>query len=233
MQAQWVDELIERVHRWDYLRVFKSPDWEHVFVGLPRNDEGQPIAGWLHRLFPPLTPDELSEMEQGLMLTLPDDFRALYSCVNGLNLFGQMIVMHGWVNARTSKFTVGLGMYSIRTLNLQMQRSEGYKPHYFYFGTLTAYMNTLNHFYLDLNTGRIYQCKHQETSEPMNAWESLPELLLGEFARVEAMFDENGRRLVELPRLSGSGADRPWFYARMNLWLLPYGRARLEQAAVS
>jgi hypothetical protein len=115
-----------------------------------------------------------------------------------------MIVVEGWVNGRTSKFTVGLGMYSIRTLNLQMQRSEGYKPHYFYFGYLAAYADTLNPLYLDLNTGRIYQCKHQETSEPMNAWESLPELLLGEFARVEALFDENGRRLVELPRLSGS-----------------------------
>ncbi len=102
---------------------------------------------WLHRLFPPLTDAELADMEAALEVTLPGEFRRVYTTVNGLSFFDDMVVMYGWVNARTAIFTLAQGMYSLRKLNTD-DRPWDALPRHFFFGNLKRYTNTFNRLYI-------------------------------------------------------------------------------------
>lgn len=110
----WLTDLLERVYAWERLGK-RTPERGQTFIGLPHDENGKPTGHtWLHRLFPPLTEAELADMEAGLEVTLPDEFKRVYRTMNGLSFFDDMVVMDGWVNERTAIFTMAQGMYSIR-----------------------------------------------------------------------------------------------------------------------
>ena len=179
----------------------RTPERGQVFIGQPHDENGKNTGGnWLHRLFPPLTEVELADMEAALKVTLPDGFRRVYRTVNGLSLFDDMVVMHGWVNERTAIFTMAQGMYSIRKLNTADKPWDAL-PQHFFFGSMLIHSNTFNYIYLDTESNRIFLTEHEYTVKPRASWNNLPELLTTEFDRVEQLFSPNGQRLFKYDRV--------------------------------
>ena len=195
----WVDELLERIHQWEYLGSRITPR-NIRYVGYIMDENGNRKDA-MHRLFPPLTEAELAETEAHFGFALPKEFRELYRYTAALGLFGIHLSIYGWINARTSIFAIGLGYWNIQQLNAEMQARGAPKSH-FYFGTLHAFYDTLNHLYLDRETGLIHQTTNRSDWTPLNTWNSLSELLLNESDRLSEGFSERGEQLFELPRQS-------------------------------
>ncbi len=135
-------------------------------------------------------------MEQYFQLSLPQEFREFYSYSNGCALFANMFNIFGWISPRFYDLAIGLGLYNIKKYHGEMQ-VRGAPQNHFYFGRLNAYYNTHNYLYLDLNTGLIQQTTTKKDWTSLNTWESLSDLLLGEFDRLHPLHGERGQRLFK------------------------------------
>ncbi len=191
-----LDEFFGRIASWERLGKRISPRGI-TFYALPQDENGVETGHlWFQRLFPALTEAEYSEMNGAFDVTLPEAFRQFYLQANGANLFNGTFSLYGYINERMSDLSVGLGLYNLAELQAPYLRWDG-RPSFFLFGSIKRYYNTLNYLYFDSDDGRVYLTKHRYTAEPIASWESLPDMLLSEYERLEKLFTANG---VEIER---------------------------------
>lgn len=88
-----VDPLLSRVARWEHLGKRTFSDGTILIAPMPTRGS----AAYLHRLYGPLSQDDISDIEERIGSVLPDEIVEFYKFHNGCSLFSGSIKLFGLV----------------------------------------------------------------------------------------------------------------------------------------
>jgi hypothetical protein len=144
---------------------------------------------WLHRLYPPLSSEEIEILENELQGSIPNPFKEfLKSYSNGLNIFIDNFCLFGYRRKMDRSINAVPQPYSIITIN-KFEKPEDSLENYFFIG---GYDDDGSHLYIDKENLKVYRCSRLSAS-PLNSWNSFEEMLLKEVTKISSLFDEEGK----------------------------------------
>jgi SMI1 / KNR4 family (SUKH-1) len=146
---------------------------------------------WLHLLFPPLSDDEISEIESEMGIRLPESLKDFFSLANGLSLFSGTLSIYG---RRHNYSRTGDGFWQPFSIVIPntVERLRDAKPSFLFVGGYPAQKGF--YLYVDTKDLRVYRCTRQSAA-PLATWENFGEMLVAEANRLALLFDQRGRRI--------------------------------------
>ena len=146
---------------------------------------------WLHTVYSPLSEAHILELENNIRISFPYSFISLSKLSNGLRIFSDTLSIDGY---RLSYNRVGdeaIQPYSILTQDLD-ERPKDSRVSFLYIGGY--FTNDGSSLYIDNDTDMVYRCTHK-SSQPLNQWNNLWDMLLSKTIRLSKLFDSNGKQI--------------------------------------
>jgi len=145
---------------------------------------------WLFALYPGLANDEISQLENSINIEFNEDYKDFLRQINGFHFLVNVFSMDG---LRRNYKRTGDSIwqpYDIITPNT-IERPKNSPPHYLYIG---GYNWDGSSLCMDTKTDKVYRCKRW-TSEILNTWENLEDMLSSEPQRLIKLFDDSGKKI--------------------------------------
>jgi len=147
---------------------------------------------WLHKLFPPLTYQDIEELENAVQHNIPapyKEFLLLYG--NGIRIFSDSFNLYGL------RKLLGRGTdetsaqpYPLDIPNT-VERPKKANKEYLFIG---GYSWDGSKIYIDGMTNKVYYCARRDAT-PLYEWNSFEEMLVSEVLRIQKHFDKDGKRI--------------------------------------
>ncbi len=183
---EYFDRVVKLVNSYEHLGKRSLPNGTRLIGHVPHV---APQA-WLHVLFPPLTGDQLSQVEREIDRQLPRAYADFLAKSNGLWLFSGALTLDGlrWSYVRSGDAV--WQPFSIATPNVN-ERPRGAKGSAVFVG---GYQFDGSLLYIDADALRTYRCA-RTSANPLNEWPSFEAMLEAEATRLATLFDQSGRRI--------------------------------------
>lgn len=149
-------------------------------------DEGP--EAYLHVIYAPLDDLAISQIERGIGRKLPESLRELYRCANGVNLFRGALAIYGLQGRPVRVGDDARRPFSIILYN-GSERPADAQPDDVFFG---FYNWDGSQLVATPQSKRVRRCR-EWTTEVINDWPTLDDMLFSETSRLSRMFDEMGR----------------------------------------
>lgn len=173
--------------------------WKAIgFVALP---DGAKLIGhvphvaklaYLHRVPPPLTDIELTQLESRLGKFLPVQLVEFYKCADGLSAFSDTLNVYGLRRSyqRSDLLAASAQPYDIGAPN-STERPSGLR-----FGEMVVggYREDGSKILVD-EGGAAYRCERGNALSRLNTWPSFQKWITSEIHRLGELFDETGHCL--------------------------------------
>lgn len=159
-----------------------------------------PLA-WLHKVYGPLSPDNIDRLGTEVARPIPDVYRSWLRLANGLNAFSGYLVLDGSRTDYSRKAGVWQP-YSLRLPNTLGRLPDAPEEAFFVGSILEAeYL-----LYLMPSTGLVHACGRRSATS-LGSWESLSLVIRSCIAHLRTAFDADGRRnqTVDLADLVRAG----------------------------
>lgn len=182
----------------DYLEQVKEMLMNYQGLGVEHLSTGALLIGraphvapkaWLHKLYKPLSGQEVSLVEKAISKKIPSQYRDFLLKTNGLKIFVTALSFYGFV---TKMERSGDGMwqpFSIVPPNT-LEKFRNASPDAVFIG---VYTDDGSRIYTD-TSNRVYRCLRYDAA-PVNEWDSFEEMLVSEVKRIVGLFDDQGRRI--------------------------------------
>jgi hypothetical protein len=181
-----VDDALDSLKKFSYLGESKLKDGT-ILIG--RAPHIAPFA-WLHTLYPPLTEDEIANLEHQLGMTIPQPYCEFLKISNGLTVFNNTLALYGLRKRYGRSIGDAWQPLSILTRNVN-ERPTNASTCMFFIG---FYKKDGSLLYLDSNSGSVYLCDRYDAS-PRFSWSSFEQMILSEIKRLIKLFDREGKLL--------------------------------------
>lgn len=145
---------------------------------------------WFHVIFPALTSEALTGLENRLRRSVPPEYRQLLTVTNGLYLFSGSLSLYGLRTDYSRRLGIWLP-FDLGDPNVH-ERPRAADPSWFVFG---FYDEDGSNTYIDPTEGRVYRGSRDMRQPRMNQWASLDEFLIAETRRLQTHFDDRGVQL--------------------------------------
>ncbi|AKD02113.1 SMI1/KNR4 family protein [Pontibacter korlensis] len=149
---------------------------------------------WLNIIYPSLSKEEISDLENELKTSIPKEYREfLMNYANGLNVLSSTFSLYGLRRQINRNVDGNIRQpYSLLTPNLH-ERPEGASESYFFIG---GYNWDGSHLYIDKKTNIVHCCERWNAESKIQ-WTSFEEMVISEISRLYLLFDEKGREFDE------------------------------------
>jgi len=149
---------------------------------------------WLHEIFKGLDEENIALMESTLPIPIDTRYKEFLTHINGINLFSNTIKIYGFLNHHVYKQAI---KRPFDLFHMNRIRVKGTPEEWFFFG---YYQRDGSRLFFNSTDGteKVYRVKSQELVL-LNEWENFDVWLLSEVTRVAALFDQNGKMLVDDP----------------------------------
>ncbi|HXJ61224.1 MAG TPA: SMI1/KNR4 family protein [Verrucomicrobiae bacterium] len=146
---------------------------------------------WLHELFPPISDTRIDGVQSEIGMLIPEAFRDFLSLGNGIRLFSGSVSIYG-VRENYERGEDAVWQPFDLVAPNTVERLRDAKNSYLFVGGYPEGRGS--YLYISNDDQKVYRCSRQ-SCEPLNRWESFPQMLLTEARRLATLFDRNGRRL--------------------------------------
>jgi hypothetical protein len=172
-----ITPMYEQMLRFSFLGKEKKPDGT-MFYG--RAPHVAPVA-FLHKLYPPLTDEQIIELGNVAGNKIPRHLADLYRECNGLHYFSDSLSIDGL------RIEGAHQPYDIDIPNVY-ERPKDAEDNIIFFG---GYSWNGSLFYTKVNDEKIYWCDRKST-KPLKHWNSIEDFIYQEANRIAALFDSKG-----------------------------------------
>ncbi|HTJ52947.1 MAG TPA: SMI1/KNR4 family protein, partial [Cyclobacteriaceae bacterium] len=148
-----------------------------------------PMA-WLHKIYPGLSTAEIGTLEKELGAKIPVVFKDFLQITNGLSVFNTTLCIYGLRKNYIRTIENVWQPFDIKTPNLY-ERPKGSKENCFFIG---SYFWDGSKLYIDTIDNKVYRCSNN-SSKPINMWNSFPDMLKVEIKRLCKLFDKDGKAI--------------------------------------
>jgi len=139
-----------------------------------------PVA-FLHKRYPPLTDEQITELGNVVRNKIPDHLADLYRECNGLHYFSDTLSIDG---LRTDTIDQP---YDIDIPNIHERPGDAGVDIIFFGG----YTWDCSLFYTKTNDPKVYWCAG-DSAKPLKSWNSIEDFISQEARRIAALFDSKG-----------------------------------------
>lgn len=150
-----------------------------------------PLA-WLHSIYPPLSENQLRQIEHSIKISIPKQYRMFLSTTNGLNFFNTTLSLYGLRSNFKRNIQDVWQPFDIVAPNTIEKPLNAAKDD-FIIGT---YDWDGSYVYIDSKFERVHLC-HRENSTSLYSWESFDAMLELEINRLIRLFDDKGKTFHE------------------------------------
>jgi hypothetical protein len=174
---------------------------EYKHLGYEQLENGTQLIGraphvakyaWLHSLYPPLTDDEIVELEKSLDIPVHDSFKEFLKVSNGLHAFVTTFCIDGLRANYKRDIISSRQPFDITTPNYEERPKDAEKDWLFIGGY--DWDGSLLFIKPD---GKVY-CYSRKIGI-YHSWDNLFVMLEEEILRLMKLFDEKGQRYEDLP----------------------------------
>ena len=182
----------------DYFDTIKDILYKYQRFGIRTAENGTILIGhaphvapeaWLHKIFLPLTDNDIMLMEDEVKLPIPIPFKQFLKKSNGLQIFITKFSLYG---LRRSYERIGDNTwqpFAMDTPNT-IERIRNAPLDAVFIG---SYSFDGSRLYMD-RQNKVYRCLRWDAT-PINRWNSFEEMLLSEVTRITKLFDSEGRQI--------------------------------------
>lgn len=146
---------------------------------------------WLNHLFPPLSPQQIYDLERSLNQPIPDEYKQfLMYFSNGLNVLNGKLSLFGLRNNYNRESIDDVRQpFDILIPNLY-ERPFNATPEMLFIG---SYSWDGSQLYIS-KKGEVVFCSRDD-AHPLKQWDSLNHMLISEIQRLYTLFDDSGKQL--------------------------------------
>lgn len=143
---------------------------------------------WLHKIFPPITKNEIDILESKIGIKVNDTLKGFFLKMNGIKLFGDTLAIYGYIET-ISRDIKNPQPYSIITLNTverlrKIDKDILFIGGYNWDGSL-LYTN---------KSEKVFRCSRDDINA-LNEWDSFGDMLYSEIVRISNLFSLDGKEL--------------------------------------
>ena len=186
MEANKYHKILNRLKSFDYLGEKQLEDGTLLIA---KALHIAPMA-WLHRIYPPLTNEQIKMLEGQLKLEIPNSYKAFLRVTNGLSVFN-CFSLYGLRKNYSRTIDDVWQPFDIITPNT-VERPKNAKRSIFYIGGYSSEDGAW--LYLNSEDDSVHLCERWKTKS-LYKWESVDEMLESEISRLIALFNKNGEPL--------------------------------------
>ena len=181
------DKLKEIIFSYKYLGEEILPETgAHLIAKAPHKGPN----AWLFSLYPGLSDDEIMQLEHRVNIKFNKDYRDFLKQMNGFHFLISVFSMDGLRrNYKRSGDSIWQP-YDLITPNT-IERPKDAPPNYLFIG---GYNWDGSSLCMDTETDKVYRCRRW-TSEILNIWDNLEDMLSSESQRLVKLFDESGKKI--------------------------------------
>lgn len=181
---RYIDDVHAIVARWSNCGEQRLSDGT-LLIG---RIQSKGVGAYLHRLFSPLTPEEILNLTELVRAELPYQLAEFYKFHNGCNLFESNITVYGLRRSldRSDFDAVLSNPFDLRVQSLT-HRQDSPSGNGFCFSKYQD--DTL--IFIE-NDGSVVRCSEGRDSKILNAWPSFPVWLVSELERFGRFYDHRG-----------------------------------------
>lgn len=143
-----------------------------------------PMA-YLHRIYRPLSSNELASLEVQLNRPVPCAYRTFLSLTNGITLFQESLSLDGLRGDYSRKIDAAWQPYGLEIPNV-LERLSDSSPELFFIG---GYGDDGSLLYIDGE--QVVRCSGS-TVRPLNRWPTFEKMLVSETERIALLFKRHG-----------------------------------------
>jgi hypothetical protein len=189
----------------NYLEEIKQILWLNNNLGFKDYGKGAILIGhvphvaqfaYMHRLYLPLTEDELKQLELSLNQVIPKMFKDFLRETNGISIFSDSLNIYGMRKSTEGATENKLQPFSILTPNI-IERLKDADPEFLFIG---GYSKDGSKLYIDERTGKVFHCERYFSKQIRNEWVDFETMLLQETRRISTLFDKNGKKYPPVER---------------------------------
>jgi hypothetical protein len=148
---------------------------------------------WLHRIFAPLTIDEIDELQKDCKQIIPLDYKKFLFVTNGLGVFNTELSLYGKRTNYIRNVENAAGLpFDITTPNT-LERIKNLGDNKLIIG---SYFYDGSKLYIDNVTSKVHLCDRYDATS-LYEWPSFDEMLDSEIKRLVTLFDKLGRQIDE------------------------------------
>lgn len=184
METDKYCKALNRLKSFDHLGEERLEDGT-LLVG--RAPHIAPMA-WLHRIYSPLTNEQIKILEEQLNLEIPVSYKLFLRVTNGLDVFN-CFSLDGMRKSYSRNINDVWQPFDIITPNT-IERPKKAKRNIFYIGGYSSEDGA--RLYLNSDDNSVHLCERWKTKS-LYKWNSFDEMLLSEISRLTALFDERGK----------------------------------------
>jgi hypothetical protein len=174
------------------LKEYKPLEEEHLSDGTHLIGKAPHIAplAWLHTIYPGLTDENISELEEKIGVSIPDSYKDFLRLSNGLNVFNTTLSLFGLRKNYDRSHDQVWQPFDILTPNLR-ERPENARSNVFIIG---SYDWDGSYLFIDRKTNKVHLCDRDDAAS-LYEWPNLEVMLRSEIDRLITLFDKNGKEL--------------------------------------
>lgn len=167
----------------------KKPNGAELYGHVPH----VAAQAWLHTMYPGLQPFEVDQLEQQIARQIPPEYSWWLGRSNGLDLYSGALSFYGLVRLRSRTVDNRQPFELFLEGEVQRRVLKAEAALFFFGGSSEA--NGF-HFYLDTRTGAVHRCARGSATS-LQSWSGIAELIAVETQRLETLFDNAGRCMVD------------------------------------
>lgn len=181
------ENLVSIIERWAGLGTRKLENGTYLVGHVPHVGP----QAYLHIIFPPLDPEQITGIEQKIGTVLPDEYREFLLRVNGLHVFSTALAIYGM-----RRNYVRVGDEAIQPFDINIPNTiERPKDADEAWVIIGSYKQDGSNIYIDKTTGKVYRSERWKAKNRLNEWPDFWTMLTSEVQRLSTLFDELGRKI--------------------------------------
>jgi len=184
----YFDELLNLIDKYKRLGIHELSNGTKLIGHVPHIG---PDA-YLHIIFPGLSGDEITKIEEEIQRPLPTPLKEFLVYSNGIDLFSGAFSISGYRNNYVRTGDESIQPFSITTPNVEERLNDA--PHEAVFFGFYDWDGSST--WMVPSDQKVYRCSI-ESAEPISDWKDLGSMLISETKRLSTLFDEKGRLLNE------------------------------------
>ena len=142
---------------------------------------------WLHLVFPPLTPDQVGELESKIGIRFPDDLRAFFAITNGVGVFCDSLCVGG---RRTSYVRQGDAVWQPFDI---VNPNTKERPRFLHRDEIRLGSYKWDGSIICINPSGEVMRLPRSNRQVLNRWTSFNSWFVTEVQRLVQLFDDRGR----------------------------------------
>jgi hypothetical protein len=182
------DQILKLLKNYDYLGVKKTQNGTLLIGKAPHI---APMAS-LHSIYPPLTDEEIKNLELSIGLDIPPDYKSFLKITNGLGIFNNTMSLFGLRNnyKRTPE-DAQQQPFHIKHPNT-LERPENAGKNIFCIGGYSSGDGAW--LYLNADTNAVHLSERWKVKS-LFEWRTLEVMLISEVNRLVPLFDKEGKKI--------------------------------------